>query len=139
MKRPVVRYIQAQHGFSQRRACGLVRLTRSTCQYEPQPDHNVEVRAALQQVASERPRWGQDRLHVLLRRRGYAINHKRTERLYREMKLSLRLRKRRKRASGVRVMTDLPTQAKDLSHCSRINAVHLHEAVECVSKIVNPS
>lgn len=50
-------------------------------------------------------------MHVLLRRRGYAVNHKRTERLYREMKLSLRLRKRRKRASGVRVMTELPTLA----------------------------
>jgi putative transposase len=103
--------MQAQHGFSQRRACGLVGLTRSTCQYAPQPDRNVAVRAALQQAAAERPRWGQDRLHVLLRRRGYAVNHKRTERLYREMKLSLRLRKRRKRASGVRVMTELPTLA----------------------------
>lgn len=111
MKRPVVSYLQVQHGFSQRRACGLVALTRSTCQYEPQPDRNVAVRAALQQAAAERPRWGQDRLHVLLRRRGFAVNHKRTERLYREMKLSLRLRKRRKRASGVRVMTELPMLA----------------------------
>lgn len=111
MKRPVVEYLQERHGYSQRRACGLVALGRSTCQYERRPDRNGEIREALRVAASERPRWGQDRLHVLLWRRGYRINHKRTERLYRELKLSLRLRKRRKRASGVRVMTDVPTQA----------------------------
>jgi putative transposase len=107
----VVSYLQERHGYSQRRACGLVALGRSTCQYERRPDRNGEIREALRVAASERPRWGQDRLHVLLWRRGYRINHKRTERLYRELKLSLRLRKRRKRASGVRVMTDMPTQA----------------------------
>jgi len=113
MKRPVVSYLQKRHGYSQRRACGLMALGRSTCQYVPRADRNREIREALRQVASERPRWGQDRLHVLLRRRGHAINHKRTERLYREMKLALRLRKRRKRASGVRVITDAPTHPNE--------------------------
>jgi putative transposase len=103
--------MQTEHGISQRRACGLVALWRSTCQYESRPDRNGEIREALRAAAAERPRWGQDRLHVLLRRRGHPVNHKRTERLYRELQLALRLRKRRKRASGVRVMTDMPTQA----------------------------
>jgi len=46
---------------------------------------------------------------VLVRRQGYVVNHKRTERLYRELGLSLRLRKRSKRASTVRVPAAVPT------------------------------
>lgn len=47
-------------------------------------------------------------LHTLLRREGYLINHKRTERLYREEGLSLRRKKRKKRISHLRVIMDRP-------------------------------
>ena len=47
-------------------------------------------------------------LHTLLRREGHLINHKRTERLYREEGLSLRLKKRKKRVSHLRVVMDRP-------------------------------
>lgn len=47
-------------------------------------------------------------LHTLLRREGYLINHKRTERLYREEGLSLRRKKRKKRISHLRVLMDRP-------------------------------
>jgi len=50
----------------------------------------------MRQIARERPRWGRPFIHDRLRREGYRINHKKTERLYREEKLSLRIRKRRK-------------------------------------------
>ncbi|MGE4492686.1 MAG: IS3 family transposase [Syntrophotalea sp.] len=38
----------------------------------------------LRQLAEQRRKFGAPRLHVLLRRDGFLINHKRTERLYRE-------------------------------------------------------
>jgi transposase InsO family protein len=38
-------------------------------------------------IAQERRRFGYRRLHVLLRREGYLINHKKLFRLYREEKL----------------------------------------------------
>ena len=44
----------------------------------------------------------------MLRREGLRINHKRTERLYREEKLSLRMKKRKKRASGLRIVRPAP-------------------------------
>lgn len=66
-------------------------------------------RDILKALAAARPRWGQERLQVLIRRQGYVVNHKRTERLYRELGLSLRLRKRSKRASTVRVPVAVPT------------------------------
>jgi putative transposase len=44
----------------------------------------------------------------LLRREGLVVNHKRTERLYREEGLSLRKRKRKKIAAAARVVTPAP-------------------------------
>jgi putative transposase len=44
----------------------------------------------------------------MLRREGHLINHKRTERLYREEGLSLRMKKRKKRTSHIRVVMDGP-------------------------------
>lgn len=97
-----------RYEMSQRHACGVLHLWRSSCRYEAKPDGNDELRDLLKVLAAARPRWGQERLHVLVRRQGYLVNHKRTERLYRELGLSLRLRKRSKRASFVRVPAALP-------------------------------
>lgn len=93
---------------SQRHSCGVMVLHRSSCRYRRKPDGDSELRTLLSALAEARPRWGQDRLQVLLRRQGYVVNHKRTERLYRSLGLSLRLRKRSKRASTIRVPAVLP-------------------------------
>jgi putative transposase len=98
---------------SERHGCELVTLWRSSCRYAAKPDGNAELREQLKTAAALRPRWGQDRLHVLVRRQGYAVNHKRTERLYRELGLSLRLRKRSKRASTLRVPTVTPQRPNE--------------------------
>jgi putative transposase len=98
----------SRYEMSQRHACAVMQLYRSSCRYRPRPDGNDELRQLLKILAEARPRWGQDRLHVLVRRQGYLVNHKRTERLYRALGLSLRLRRRRKRASGLRVPSSLP-------------------------------
>jgi putative transposase len=105
----VVGYLTDEYEMSQRHACGMVDLQRSSCRYQAIPDGNDELREILKGLAAARPRWGQERLHVLLRRQGYLVNHKRTERLYRELGLSLRLRKRSKRASVVRIAAAMPT------------------------------
>jgi len=60
------------------------------------------IRKRLKELAEKRRRFGCARLHVLLKREGFVINHKRTERIYREEGLSLRIRRRRKMASAVR-------------------------------------
>lgn len=56
----------------------------------------------LRTLAGERRRFGYRRLHVLLRRDGYVLNRKKTQRLYREEGLSVRKRKGRKKATGTR-------------------------------------
>jgi putative transposase len=55
----------------------------------------------LRELAGERRRFGYRRLHVMLRREGWAVNHKRVYRLYGEEGLSVRKRKR-KRVSSAR-------------------------------------
>ena len=101
--------MEGRYEMSERHACEVVRLHRSSCRYETKPDGNDELRELLKALAAARPRWGQDRLQVLIRRQGYGVNHKRTERLYRELGLSLRLRKRSKRASILRFPATIPT------------------------------
>jgi len=54
-------------------------------------------------------RYGYRRLHILLRREGWQVNHKRVYRLYRQEGLVIRAKRRKKRVSGSRVLP-LPAQ-----------------------------
>jgi putative transposase len=103
-RRSLVAFLQEHHRLSERRACKIIRLCRSSCRYQAKPSNDAEIRARLRQLAEQRRRFGAPRLHELLRREGHMINHKRTERLYREEGLSLRRKKRRKRGSHLRVV-----------------------------------
>ena len=61
---------------------------------------DLELRARLKAPAGERRRFGYRRLHILLRREGIVLNHKKLFRLYREERLTVRQRGGRKRALG---------------------------------------
>lgn len=56
----------------------------------------------MRELAEERKRFGAPRLHVLLKQEGLVVNHKRTERIYREERLSLRRRKKKQRTTEPR-------------------------------------
>ena len=64
----------------------------------------------LRELAQARSRFGFLRLHVMLRREGWVVNKKRVHRIYREEGLMVRLRRRRKRASHLRVVPPQPRQ-----------------------------
>jgi putative transposase len=87
---------------SQRNACGLMGLWRSTCRRRSRSRDDAGTVVLLRELALLRPRFGYRRLHVMLRRRGIVINHKRVHRLYRLEGLSLR-RKSKKRRRGERI------------------------------------
>ena len=91
-----MRYVQTAYDASQRRACATLGVNRGTVQRPVPPDRDVGLRRRLRELAQERRRFGAQRLHILLRQEGLVVNHKRTERLYREEGLSLRLRQRKK-------------------------------------------
>ena len=81
---------------SERRACALAALGRSSHRYKSRRSDTSVLRENLREVAALKPRYGYRRLGVLLRRRGVHANHKKIYRLYREEGLLVR-RRRRKR------------------------------------------
>jgi putative transposase len=94
---------------SERRACHILSCCRATIRYRVARDGDAILRERMKALAHERRRFGYRRLHVLLRREGHVVNHKRLFRLYREEKLAVRRRGGRKRAVGTRAPMTLPT------------------------------
>ena len=98
-----------RHGLSQRHACELVELDRSTLRYRCKRPDDSALRQRLRELAAERRRFGYRRLGWMLAREGHALNHKKLYRLYREERLMVRRRKGRKRALGTRAPMTLPS------------------------------
>ena len=88
--------------------CSLVGLAISSWRYQAKPDEHEQIRARLRDLAAERRRWGYRQMHEVLRREGILINHKRTERLYREERLQIKTRRRKKTAAQQRVPMPYP-------------------------------
>ena len=106
-KAAVARLVE-QRGLSQVRACRLVGLNRSSMNYRPRRPDDSMLRQRLRELAAERRRFGYRRLGWLLEREGHVLNRKKLYRLYREEKLMVRRRGRRKRAIGTRAPLALP-------------------------------
>ena len=106
--RKAVAHLMDHHGMSERRACKAIGCCRMTMRYRSVRPDDSGLRASLTALARERRRFGYRRLHVLLRRQGVEVNHKKLFRLYREEKLSVRQRGGRKRAIGTRAPMLLP-------------------------------
>jgi putative transposase len=95
-----VRRLGEEFPTSERRACELMEIPRMSYRYQSRRD-DTWLRERLLELARENPRYGYRRLHILLKRHqeqqeGERINHKRVERVYLELGLSVR-RTRRKR------------------------------------------
>jgi putative transposase len=69
---------------SERRACRVVAVDRSSVRYRRRRPDDDALRERLKALAEERRRFGYRRLWVLLRREGHAVNRKRVYRLYKE-------------------------------------------------------
>jgi putative transposase len=97
-RRRVVEQLQAANGISERRAIRWTGFARSTIRYRSVGPTHDALRTRIRELALERPRWGYRRIHVLLRREGWAVNRKRVYRLYRDQGLAVRRKGKRKRS-----------------------------------------
>lgn len=113
-KREAVGILMNERQLGITRACGLVGISRSLCRYESRRPSDEGVRTRMLEIAGQKRRYGYQRIHVLLRREGFEINHKRTLRLYREEGLQVRRRKRKKATAMERNPLPQP-QAPNLS------------------------
>jgi len=108
-----VTHVRERLGLSERKACLLVNIAASVYRYRPKADNDNVLRQRLRELASQRKRFGSPRLHIMLKREGLVINHKRTERIYRGEGLALRRKRRRKDAAGLRVMMPSPQRPNE--------------------------
>lgn len=81
---------------SARRASAVIQIARSSYYYRPHPRDDRAERARIREIAETRVRYGMWRVHILMRREGWLINHKKTHRIYCDEGLNLR-RKRPRR------------------------------------------
>ena len=112
-KRKAVAHLVDAHGMSERRACKAIGCCRMTVRYQTARADDASLRQRMRAIAQERRRFGYRRLHVLLKREGYLINHKKLFRLYREERLAVRRRGGRKRAIGTRAPMTVPMAPND--------------------------
>ncbi len=103
-----MRFLLEGFQVSQRRACELAGLWRSTWQYTSRRREPEGLRRRIKELAVERPRFGYPRLHVMLRREGHHVNRKRVYRIYREEGLQLRRKKRKRVAAACRRAIPVP-------------------------------
>jgi putative transposase len=83
-------------------------------------------------LAMKRPRFGYRRLHLMLRRLGWKVNHKRVYRIYRAEGLAVR-RKRRKRLASTRVKLPVPTRPNE-----RWSMDFVHDTLATGKKVPDP-
>jgi putative transposase len=57
----------------------------------------------MKELAQRHKRYGSPRIHILLKKEGFVINHKRTERIYKEEGLSIRKRTKKKHLLPLRI------------------------------------
>ena len=114
IKRALVEVLIKEHGLSQRRAFKLMDLHRSVGRYITRKAEDNEERERIKSIALERPRFGYRRIHVVLKKSGLKINHKKLFRLYREMGLKVRKRGSRKRAVGPRLAKIQATEVNQI-------------------------
>ena len=93
----MVSEMKTSYQISERRACRTMVFNLSTIRYKSLADPQIALRMRLRELAAARVGYGYRRLHILLWREGWNINHKRVYRLYCEEGLGMRSKPPRRR------------------------------------------
>ena len=110
-RRRAVDDVRQLFGISERRACAILSVDRTSVRYAHRRGDDGDLRSRLRELALERRRFGYRRLGIMLAREGIVVNHKKLLRLYREENLRVRRRGDRKRAMGTRAPMAVPQGA----------------------------
>lgn len=113
-RRQLTQWILDQYRISCVRACRLGGISRAGWYKKSRAKDQTALRMRIREIAMNRPRFGYERIHIVLRREGWKVNHKRVRRLYRLEGLQVRMRnRRRKRLSLHRGPAPRPTAASE--------------------------
>lgn len=100
-RRELVAWAQRAYQLSQRRACRALEVARSSVQYIGRRPPQTALRRRMREITEVRVHYGYRRVHVLLQREGWRVNHKKVYRLYKDEGLGLRRRKPRRRRAAM--------------------------------------
>lgn len=102
VRRQQVAYV-VQRGRSERRACALLSIARSSMKYECRmPHRDAPLIEQMRELAGQYPRYGYRRIHVFMARRGHQMSTDRMHRLWRLAKLQVPKKRPRRRIAGSR-------------------------------------
>lgn len=93
-------YLLDAYRIGVRRGCRLLMQSRTVFHYRSRRDDRVLIRR-IHEIAETRIRYGYQRIHILLRREGWLVNHKKTYRIYCQEGLNLRNKRPRRHVSAV--------------------------------------
>ena len=101
VRRQQVAYTRSR-GLSDRRACAVLSVARSTLGYQSRlAVRDAPALTAMRRLAAQYPRYGYRRIRIFLRREGHVMSPDRTHRLWRQAGLQVpRRRPRRRVATG---------------------------------------
>lgn len=107
---------------SRHRACLVICFPESTMRYIKRTKDDTALRNRIRELVVSRVRYGSDRIHMVLRREGWMVNHKKVRRIYREEGFNLRLKRPRRSKSAMhRLERPLLTQP---NQCWSMDFVH---------------
>jgi putative transposase len=111
-----------EFGSSERHACELMAVPRSSGRYRSRRDDS-QIRERLRELAREHPRFGYRRLYLYLRKE-MAVNHKKVQRVYRELGLAVKRTRRKhlRRTLQPRPVLAEPNQEWALNFASDVTA-----------------
>jgi putative transposase len=96
--------LQVCYQVSERRVCRVLQVSRCCCRYRSIADEQAALKIRLKDLAQARVSYGYRRLHVLLKREGWQVNHKRVYRIYRLLGLGMRPKRPRRHVTACRRM-----------------------------------
>ena len=108
-RRAGVKYATGK-GLSQRRACTLLRVARSSLGYRSRmADKDRAALKRMGELSAQYPRYGYRRIAIFLRRDGFAMSFSRAHRLWRQARLQVPRKRPRKRVAASRPRPKTPT------------------------------
>lgn len=111
----------SQKGRTEKRACELVGISRSSFRYVPHPRDDGKLTERIKEIADKHKRYGYRRTWAMLRREGMIVNHKRVRRIWRMEGLVLPRRRPRKRRKGT---GEVPCKAICPNHVWAYDFIH---------------
>jgi putative transposase len=104
-----------ERGLSQRDACALIHVSRSTLRYVPSlPIKNAPVVAAMQRLSRQYPRYGARRIRIFLGREGMVVGSDKCRRLWADHGLQVPRKRPRRRVAGSRPRPLAPAMANSV-------------------------